>query len=134
MAPQIFNSTLFLIRSLFIFIAVCLIGGCAGVAITSEGTSANLEKTKMIRCLKWDTCFLSADELCPTGYTILSQSDRIGKELEVSCAQAEFVKTPPRNQIKKMQETNTPTPNKKAPAAEKPQGNQQIEKIMDLKP
>ena len=104
------------------------------MAITSEGTTANLEKTKIIRCLKWETCFLSANELCPAGFSVLNESDQIGKKLEVACTELEFVKTPPQNQIKKMQETNTPTPNKKAPAAEKLQGNQQIEKIMDLKP
>lgn len=123
-----------MIKSLFILALVLTLAGCAGVAITSEGTTANLDKTKMIRCLKWDTCFLSANELCPAGYNILNQSDRIGKELEVTCTKEEFVKTPPRNQIKKMQEINTSAPNKKAPAADKPQGNQQIEKIMDLKP
>ena len=123
-----------MIKSLFIFVLVFALGGCAGVAITSEGTTANLEKTKIIRCLKWETCFLSANELCPAGFSVLNESDQIGKKLEVACTELEFVKTPPRNQIKKMQETNTPTPNKKAPAAEKLQGNQQIEKIMDLKP
>jgi len=52
----------------------------------------------------------------------------------VACTELDFVKTLPRNPVKKMQETNTPTPNKKATPSEKPQGNQQIEKIMDLKP
>ena len=134
MAPQIFNPTLFLIKSLFIFVLVFALGGCAGVTITSEGTSANLEKTKIIRCLKWETCFLSANELCPAGYSVLNESDRIGKKLEVACTEAPFVKKSPQNPVKKMQETNTSAPNKKVPASEKPQGNQQIEKIMDLKP
>lgn len=121
-------------KYLLIFVPVFLIGGCASVAITSESISTNLEKTKIIRCLKWETCILSANELCPAGYSVLNESDSIGKKLEVACTELEFVKTPSRNQVKKMQETNTSAPNKKAPTIEKSQGNPQIEKIMDLKP
>ena len=108
--------------------------GCAEIAITSQGVTQYLEKTKMIHCLTWDACFSNADQLCKTGYNILSQSDVIGKEIEVVCTEDQFPKMRDSISGKKAQDTNTVTQKKKVPTIENSQGNQQVEKIMDLKP
>lgn len=73
-------------NTVLMFLAVMLVGGCT---TTQEIRRPNGEVEYLIACgasLGWNICYDRANEVCPSGYTTISEQSGFNrKELRIAC-------------------------------------------------
>lgn len=110
--------------------------GCAEVTLIKKADNLQEEKAIAIQCLKWDACFLKADELCSDGYNILSQSDSFGKKIDILCTEDQtkiYRARPPKKSVDQKDSQSKEDKNLNQ-RIQKNQKGEAVEKIIDLKP